>query len=115
MSLLKYLERIKRIDALVRNKSTGTPDEFAEKLGISKSMLMVNLVDLKKAGVPIEYSIMQRSYVYNIDYILSMDNLLNKKEVNSIKGGVHYYSVSYTELITEQYKLNQNSFSFQYH
>jgi hypothetical protein len=34
MSVIKYLDRIKHMDELIRRKATGPPDEFAEKVGI---------------------------------------------------------------------------------
>lgn len=104
MSLFKYLDRIKRIDALVRKKATGTPDEFAKKLGISKSMLILNLNELKKLDAPIEYSTIYRSYIYKKDYILSIDNLLSIKESASTRGGTAYNFDFYNTMIVSQYK-----------
>lgn len=115
MSLFRYLDRIKRIDALVRNKATGTPDEFAKKLGISKSMLMENLAELKKSGLPLEYSTLHRSYIYCTDYKLSFDNLLSNKESSSIRGGIVTNFDFNSVIIVEKYKLSQTFFSFQCH
>ena len=39
MSLLKYLERAKRMDDLIRRKATGNVEEFASKLGISQKRM----------------------------------------------------------------------------
>lgn len=55
MSLFKTIERIKQIDSLIRRKATGDSGEFAEKLGISRSMLMLNMQELRDLGVKIEY------------------------------------------------------------
>ena len=41
MSLLKYIERLRRIDYMISMMSTGTPEEFAEKLGINKNISLV--------------------------------------------------------------------------
>ena len=48
MSLLKSIERLKRIDYFLKKEATGTGDEFAEKIGISRSTLMENLREMKK-------------------------------------------------------------------
>jgi biotin operon repressor len=112
MSLFKFLDRVKRIDALVRNKATGTPDELAKKLEISKSMLMLNLSELKKLGVPIEYSTLHRSYIYVTEYKLSIDNLLSRKEYSLIKGGTCHVPDFSPSTIYEQYKLGQTFFAF---
>ena len=64
MSLAKYIERIKRIDALIFMKATGTPEEFAEKLGIKKSTLYQSLQEMRYMGVDIRYSCSRQSYYY---------------------------------------------------
>lgn len=40
MAIIDYIERIKRIDQFIRMQATGTPKEFAEKIGISKAHYM---------------------------------------------------------------------------
>ena len=35
MSFIQTLERLKRIDALIRRKATGTPAQLAERLDVS--------------------------------------------------------------------------------
>ncbi|MFM7854478.1 MAG: hypothetical protein ACKO96_21785, partial [Flammeovirgaceae bacterium] len=64
MSLLKYIERAKRMDDLIRRKATGCADEFAKKLGISKSQLYEDLNDMKDLGAQIEYCSKRKSYFY---------------------------------------------------
>jgi hypothetical protein len=115
MSLLKFLYRIKRIDTLIRTKATGSPDDFAEKLGISKSMLMLNLDELKNLGAPIEYSALHRSYIYNKEYLLSIDSLLTTKENISIRGGTDSIFAHFAISNSEKYKLSQTFFLFQRH
>jgi predicted DNA-binding transcriptional regulator YafY len=65
MGVLKYLDRFKRIDDLVRRRATGSPEEFAKKLGISKSMLMLNLAELKELGAPLKYNSVENTYYYD--------------------------------------------------
>ena len=55
MSLLKYVERLKRIDDLIRRKATGTPEEFASRLGVGKTILMEELRELKQLGADVHY------------------------------------------------------------
>ena len=64
MRLLKTLERIKRIDALIQRKATGTPKELAEKLGISESSLYNNISLMKSMGAAIYYCPFKMSYCY---------------------------------------------------
>lgn len=64
MSLIKYVERINRIDSLIHLKSTGSPDEFAKKLGIKRSTLFLTLQEMREIGVDIRYSCYSQSYYY---------------------------------------------------
>ena len=52
------------MDYLIARKSTGSPAEFAEKLGISRSALFQYLQEMKSMGVDIHYSNSNRSYYY---------------------------------------------------
>jgi biotin operon repressor len=54
MSLLKYIDRLKRMDDLIRRKATGSPEEFSQKLNISRSQLLQDLKELKELGAPID-------------------------------------------------------------
>jgi hypothetical protein len=41
MSIVSNLDKLKVINSEIKNKKTGNPDDFAEKLDISRSMLYV--------------------------------------------------------------------------
>lgn len=65
MALHDYLNRIQRLDNLIRQKRTGSPKELAEKLNISERWLYYFLDELKTdLGCPIRYDRRKRSYVY---------------------------------------------------
>lgn len=84
MSLLKYIERMKRMDNLIRMKATGCASEFAQKLGISPSQLFQDLKEMKELGAPIQYCSARRSYFYENEGRLMIDFM---SEAQSIKGG----------------------------
>jgi predicted transcriptional regulator len=44
--------------------STGTPEEFAEKIGIRRSTLFLSLQEMREMGVDIKYSTIRQSYYY---------------------------------------------------
>jgi predicted DNA-binding transcriptional regulator YafY len=67
MCLIKYIERLQRIDKLIVMKATGTPEEFAEKLGIKRSTLFQSLQEMRDMGVDIRYSWSRQSYYYGDD------------------------------------------------
>jgi hypothetical protein len=64
MKNLELIHRLKKMDNLIAQKSTGTPKEFAEKIDLSVSRLYDILDDLKNIGVPVKYSRILGSYFY---------------------------------------------------
>lgn len=95
MSLLKYIERLKRMDDLISRRATGTPDEFAEKLGISKSMLMINLSEFKEMGALVKYDPLSQSYYYYATCVLKVGFEIETKAAGNLKGGnmSHYNDI----------------------
>lgn len=84
MSLLKYIERLKRMDDLIRRKTTGKAEQFASKLGISRSQLLQDVKELRELGAPIEYCNTIQSYIYTRPCSLSI-------ELNKVKGGKNIF------------------------
>jgi len=64
MNFIKQIERIKRVDKHIKHKTTGDPDEFSTKLGISKRQLFRIIEELKDYGAPIEYDRSLRTFYY---------------------------------------------------
>ena len=44
--------------------ATGTPGEFAEKMGMKRSTLFESLQEMREIGVNIKYSFIRQSYYY---------------------------------------------------
>jgi len=62
------IERIILIDNFIRKKSTGKPDELAQRLGISRRSLFGTLNFMKASlKAPIVYKKEENSYVYQED------------------------------------------------
>ncbi len=55
MNLLEQIELLKRIDALVRRKATGTSKQLANRLGISRTSVFRYIKYLKTFGGSIAY------------------------------------------------------------
>ncbi|HYC83743.1 MAG TPA: hypothetical protein VEB86_00915 [Chryseosolibacter sp.] len=70
MSILKYVERFKRMDELIRRRATGSSEQFANKLNISRSVLMEDLSEMRELGANIKYCIYSQSYYYENDFEL---------------------------------------------
>lgn len=98
MSLLKSIDRLKRIDTLIRKQATGTSDEFARKLGISRSMLMENLREMKDLGASICFCPYRRTYFYTTEFGLLIGNISKDK----VKGGRVVWSNLYKKNIFMQ-------------
>ena len=62
--LLKYTNRLRHADQLIRLEATGTPRLFAQKLGISESYLYGILDEMKEMGLPLSYCKTRLTYVY---------------------------------------------------
>jgi hypothetical protein len=87
MSLLKYIERLQRIDSLIRRRATGSADEFAEKMGVSRSQLMQDLKELRELGAPIQFVSSASSYCYTAECRLILEF---NPEYRMIRGGIAY-------------------------
>jgi len=90
MSLYKYLNRIERLDALIRRKSTGPPKELACKLNISERWLYKLLEELKEElNCPIAYDQRRQSYVYEEEgrMFFGFQEILSDKEKRHVAGG----------------------------
>lgn len=63
----QYLNLLLELDQFIRCKGTGSPPEFAQKMGISERSLYEYLKVLKELGAPIRFSRQDHSYYYAID------------------------------------------------
>ncbi len=75
MSFLNQLNLLNRIHFLIKKKGTGSPKEFAIRLGISRTSIFRQIGILKKMGARIYYCKHRNSYVYEEDFILSFSFL----------------------------------------
>ena len=92
MKIDKYIERIERIDQLIRLKATGSPTEFADKLGISESSIYEYLKYLKDKGGPIEFDKEVNSYYYTHQTKFTFKYCdINKEQMEEIKGGENIF------------------------
>jgi predicted DNA-binding transcriptional regulator YafY len=59
------LHRLIRLDHLINHKSTGTPADCAQKIGVSERSLYDYLKLLKEMGAPVKFSRGRRTYYYS--------------------------------------------------
>jgi predicted ArsR family transcriptional regulator len=65
MELCKVKNYIEHINYLISHECTGSADEFASKLGVSRRTLQNHLRQLRESGVNIEYNHFKRTYCYS--------------------------------------------------
>jgi len=90
MALYNYINRIERMDRLIRRKSTGNPKELAEKLNISERWLYIFLDELRsELDCPIRYDRRKRSYVYEIPgrIAIGFESEMENSELKKVSGG----------------------------
>ncbi len=78
------------MDDLIRRKATGTPKEFAHRLGLGKSVLMEDLKELKELGAQITYCRDRQSYYYEQEFVLKIGTLDNGEQ-HKLRGGQNYF------------------------
>ena len=95
MKLFVYLERISMMHKLVSRQKTGTPDEFARQLGVSRTSLYELIDEMRSRGAPILYSKSARTFFYrqpyNIEITCSLRPLTTIETKNNV-GGANLFS-----------------------
>lgn len=90
MSFIRYIERLKLMDSLIRKKSTGNQVSFSRKISMSRSLLNNYLNEMRELGFPIEFDKHRNTYYYTEEGQL-VKNLFQKplteNESKHIKGG----------------------------
>lgn len=90
MPAMKFINKILRINTLVKLKATGNPRELASKLGISERSLYEYIHDMKELGAPIAFSYSHNSYIYYTDgelWIGFSKDFISKEEETMTFGG----------------------------
>ena len=90
MALYNYLNRIERMDYLIRSKCTGSPKELAKKLNISERWLYIFLDELRtELDCPIRYDRKLRSYIYEKPgrVTIGFETEVDVEEMRRVSGG----------------------------
>ena len=94
MKVFEYLDRISKMHKLVLRQRTGTPDEFARQLGVSRTSLYELIDELRSRGVPIAYSKSQKTFFYRQPYDINITcslRPLSMVEDREFNGGVNFF------------------------
>ena len=72
MKVFEYLDRISMMHKLVSRQRTGTPEEFANQLGVSRTSLYELIDELRSRGAPIAYSKSAKTFFYRQPYDIAI-------------------------------------------
>ncbi len=64
MTANRYINRLKKMDRLIRTRSTGNATQLAFKLGVSERCVYYSINELKELGAPVSWSYDDNSYIY---------------------------------------------------
>ena len=85
MSLLKYIFRVKTIHQMIESEKTGSSEVFAYKLGVSRSVLMEHLREMREElNAPIHYCRKRETFYYEEPFMLS---IIISSGMDKVKGG----------------------------
>ena len=91
MDIIKVIDRIKKVNMLIKERRTGSPEEFAAHLGISKRQLYNIFEFFKSYGASIKYSRTRETFYYTEkDFNLIIDfsvTPIHTSEAVKINGG----------------------------
>ena len=94
MNYIELIEKVAILNELISQKQTGTPEEIAERLRISRSTLYNIIDELKLRGIDIKYSRSRCTFYYNNDVLVdiqisikSLTEIDDVDELKNISGG----------------------------
>ena len=90
MKALQQLERLKRMNDMIRHGRTGTPEELSGLLGISRRQLYSDLDYIRDLGVRIGYSKQRQTFYYAEDHVLEISysvKVITDSKAQEINGG----------------------------
>ena len=90
MNFIEDLKRLRKIHELIIGQNTGSPDNLAESISVSRSELYYILRELKKMGAQISYNRRKRSFCYSNNFKLDMEikvSYIGEHELNILGCG----------------------------
>lgn len=91
MNFIEDLKRLRKIHELIIGQNTGSPDNLAESISVSRSELYYILRGLKRMGTQICYDRRKRSFCYVNNFKLDMEikvSYLGEQEMSILGCGL---------------------------
>ncbi|MCP4459375.1 MAG: hypothetical protein GY816_15340 [Cytophagales bacterium] len=94
MAFTKYFLRMKRMHLFIKRSATGTPEQFAEKMNMSRSALMRTLSEMKELDAPICYDPIKESYYYceEVELLVGFTQL-GESQMHKRRGGSFFQEI----------------------
>ena len=86
MNLLEQLSLLERLDNLINRKNTGTAQEMAERLDISRRSVFNYLEKLRYYGAEIDFCPIRKSFIY-VNENKPQLPIISKLNAKKIQGG----------------------------
>ncbi|MCC5931059.1 MAG: HTH domain-containing protein [Cyclobacteriaceae bacterium] len=96
MNFIRQIERLQMLNKLIREERTGTPEELADRLGVSRRQLYTYFDLLKDFGLEVGFSRKINSFYYyeKKDLKISLKiQVLESAEMANINGGASWRKV----------------------
>lgn len=90
MEFIKQIERLQLLNKLVKERRTGSPQELAERLGLSRRQLYSYIEKLNDQGLEIQFSRSLKSFVFAGNKEAQIEwkfKVLDLKEAQKLNGG----------------------------
>lgn len=90
MNIIFKIERLQKLNKLIEQEQTGTPNELSDYLGISRSKLYELIDGLNGMGKKVRYNRTTKSFYYSDNNKLVIQfslKLISPKELEKIEGG----------------------------
>ena len=92
-TLFEEIDLFSRISLHIKNKTTGTPLNFAKMVGMSKRQIHRYIEDMKDVGVKIGYCKKRKTYHYEDDTFLKFQaSIIEKGQERKIVGGENIFN-----------------------
>jgi len=99
MEFIRQIERLQLLNKLVNEQRTGSPEELAERIGVSRAKLYLILEELKDQRIGIRFDKKINSFVFEnckgLDLVFSFKVLDTQESVTITAGkSLNYFSAS---------------------
>lgn len=93
MTFLEKLSLLERLDQLIRMKATGSAEQLARRLNISRSKVYELIQCLQSMDADVSYCKRRQSFYYETDKVLAIGFV----ERTKINGGMHLFENNFIQ------------------